>query len=316
MIFFAAIVLPTAAYAVTLYLIWTRGFARGAVLPEVIGRREATRDQARLDLHRMADALRRSDNPDAAELVERCALALAEHGDLAGALDFWREAEEGGRVLAREQAVPGSAAPWDRAVEAPVYRSGELVGYLAKAAHEPEARSLAIAEDGERKTMVLLRQRAAWVTDATADRLAARLPPGMFRAAVLLLVLLLPAVAQAARTYHPEALAWVAAQPPGSPGVPTHLRVEGEIAYVHYPEGDGDTHLRLCHNRRCMVAECVPGGAVSPETCARFRVGQRLAVFGISRYDGAPGHGELAEEGERGGGHWEIHPVEGFEVIP
>lgn len=162
--------------------------------------------------------------------------------------------------------------------------------------------------------------------------------PGIFRAVAgaLLILLILPlathATAHAAgRTYHPEALAWVAAQPTGSPKVPTHLRVEGEVAYVHR-EPDGDIHVRLCHNGRCMVAECVPGMPVSvvetiaglptstvlvsPASCIDLRVGNHLAVWGISRYDGAPGHGELVEGGGRGGGHWEIHPVEGIEILP
>ena len=175
-------------------------------------------------------------------------------------------------------------------------------------------------------------QGSHWSCCVSPDALQRAFGPS-FRAVALLLALLLTPVAlhAAGREYHAEALAWVASQLPGSPGVPTHLRVEGEVAYVHR-ETDGDVHIRVCHNGRCMVAECIPGlpvsrvvtrgGAphseelVTRDFCQTLRVGQRVGVYGISRYDGAPGHGEMAEPGERGGGHWEIHPVEGIEVLP
>jgi hypothetical protein len=77
------------------------------------------------------------------------------------------------------------------------------------------------------------------------------------------------------------------------------VQVEGTVRYVR-AEKDGDVHIRLCDGGLCVIAECV-----SYKPCARPRKGSRVRVSGVSRYDGAPGHG-----------WWEVHPVEGIEVAP
>jgi hypothetical protein len=221
-------------------------------------------------------------------------------------------------------AMAGTAAEAFARAESAVFRDGSLVGYLL--AHQDpnsaEGAVLAFANGA------VFTKGKTWKTDS-GDHLLAELPAHAFRIAVLALFLVLAGLvpAQAAgRVYHPEALAWVATEPPGSAEVPTHLRIEGEVAYVHH-EPDGDVHVRLCHNGRCMVAECMPHvllnyvppveqNARGAEACLELRVGQRVAVWGISRYDGAPGHGEQAEAAKGRRGHWEVHPVEGIEVLP
>lgn len=110
------------------------------------------------------------------------------------------------------------------------------------------------------------------------------------------------------RIWHPEALAWVADQPADSAEVPTHLRLEGRVEAVHL-EADGDTHIRVAWNGRSVVCECIPELPCSPPL-----LGQRIAIWGIHRYDSAPGHDEPGVPGARG---WhELHPVIGWEVAP
>lgn len=111
------------------------------------------------------------------------------------------------------------------------------------------------------------------------------------------------------RTFHPEALAWVADQAADSPEVPTHLRVEGRVQAVRR-EADGDVHLVLAWNGRTMVAECIPE---LPEPCLDLPVvGQKVAVWGVHRFDAVPGHDE-PHMNLRG---WhEVHPVLGWEVV-
>lgn len=63
--------------------------------------------------------------------------------------------------------------------------------------------------------------------------------------------------------------------------VHTHVQVTGTVAYVKQ-EGDGDTHIRLVDDaKHFIVAECIP---LIP--CVAPKVGQKITVKGISRYDG------------------------------
>lgn len=110
------------------------------------------------------------------------------------------------------------------------------------------------------------------------------------------------------RIYHPMTISAMAAQDPGHwKGMRTHVQVEGWTTY-RKKEGDGDIHLRLCEQpktrgmdrKACIVAEIIPAiPVVAP------KVGQKVMVRGISRFDGENGHG-----------FWELHPVESLEVLP
>jgi hypothetical protein len=111
------------------------------------------------------------------------------------------------------------------------------------------------------------------------------------------------------RTFHPEALAWVSDQAAGSPEVPTHLRIEGGVEMVRQ-EPDGDLHIRLQWNGRVIVCECIP-----ELPCKVPQVGQHIAVWGVHRFDAAPGHDEPGTREEKRRGWHEIHPVIGWEVV-
>lgn len=80
----------------------------------------------------------------------------------------------------------------------------------------------------------------------------------------------------------------------------THVLVEGYVAFVKIEE-DGDRHIRLCDSasvttmdrKRCVVLECIP-----ELPCPAPKVGDHIAVAGISRFDPENGH------------RWyELHPV-------
>lgn len=111
------------------------------------------------------------------------------------------------------------------------------------------------------------------------------------------------------RTFQPEALAWVADEPATSPEVPTHLRIEGRVAMVRH-EADGDVHIRLEWNGRAVICECIP-----ELPCRLPALGQRIAIWGIHRFDAAPGHDEPGSAAEKHRGWHEVHPVLGWEPI-
>jgi len=102
--------------------------------------------------------------------------------------------------------------------------------------------------------------------------------------------------------WHVLAVAQMAtADPAHWPGaMATHVEVVGFVTYVKREE-DGDLHVRLCdspkvegmNRKRCVVAECIPA-----LPCERPKIGARVTVRGVTRYDAEAGHG-----------WWEIHPV-------
>jgi hypothetical protein len=110
----------------------------------------------------------------------------------------------------------------------------------------------------------------------------------------LLLCLLLATTAQAApkRQYFPVAPSAMAHN------FHTHVRVTGVVTYVQR-ESDGDRHFTVCEpgtkkftRAACIVAECIPA-----LPCAVPKVGEKVTVYGIARFDGEH--------------KWaEVHPVE------
>ena len=71
----------------------------------------------------------------------------------------------------------------------------------------------------------------------------------------------------------------------------THVSVSGKVTLVKH-EPDGDLHMRIENGGCSVVAECIP-----ELRCKAPRVGHKVTVKGISRFDGEH--------------HWpEIHPVE------
>lgn len=92
------------------------------------------------------------------------------------------------------------------------------------------------------------------------------------------------------RTYHRVAIADMATTRW------THAQVEGVVAYVKR-EGDGDVHVRVCDGGACVVCEVVPYRPMRT-----MRVGERVRVFGITRFDKAHGWSEL-------------HPVEDVQLV-
>ncbi len=106
---------------------------------------------------------------------------------------------------------------------------------------------------------------------------------------VLLLLLLLPVVAGAQRTYWPLSLDSLAI---GHVHGHTHVAVTGKVAYVR-AETDGDVHIKLVSpSGRFIIAECIP-----KLPCVLPIAGWTITVYGITRHD--PEHG-----------WWEVHPVE------
>lgn len=71
----------------------------------------------------------------------------------------------------------------------------------------------------------------------------------------------------------------------------THVAVTGAVTYVKR-EADGDTHIRLGNGKVFVVAECI---LALP--CKAPKVGQKITVRGISRFD-------LEHK------WYEVHPVE------
>ncbi|MBZ5702115.1 MAG: hypothetical protein LAN84_09730 [Acidobacteriia bacterium] len=111
-----------------------------------------------------------------------------------------------------------------------------------------------------------------------------------------------------ARVYHPVTIAQMAADNPAKwAHVHTHVEITGWATFVKL-EADSDIHIRICDSAaiktmdrtRCVVAECIP-----EIPCAAPRVGQRVKVRGIYRFDA-----------ENRMHNWaEIHPVEKLEVL-
>jgi hypothetical protein len=94
---------------------------------------------------------------------------------------------------------------------------------------------------------------------------------------------------QLSRTY------WLATVPQLASGTfrHTHVAVTGIVAYTRI-EDDGDLHIRLVADSGAVfvIAECIPR-----LPCRRPRIGERITVKGIQRFD--PEHA------------WrEVHPVE------
>jgi hypothetical protein len=75
----------------------------------------------------------------------------------------------------------------------------------------------------------------------------------------------------------------------------THIAVTGTVTLVKH-EADGDLHIRLNEGAAFIVAECIP-----ELPCVAPKLGQRVQVRGISRFD--------AEHG-----WYEVHPVESITV--
>lgn len=126
----------------------------------------------------------------------------------------------------------------------------------------------------------------------------------------LLAFLLALLVAQAPqRTYHPMPLVKMAAQDPAHwKGMRTHVLVEGFVTYVKTEE-DGDLHIRICDSASIKVmdrAHCIVAEAIPSLPVKKPKLGAKVTVWGISRYDGENGH------------KWhECHPIERLlEVVP
>lgn len=75
----------------------------------------------------------------------------------------------------------------------------------------------------------------------------------------------------------------------------THVMVIGQVALVE-KQIDGDLHIRLTDGKYFIVAECILS-----LPCTKPKVGQTVAVKGISRFDGEH--------------KWyEVHPVENLVI--
>lgn len=104
------------------------------------------------------------------------------------------------------------------------------------------------------------------------------------------------------RVFHPIPLAALASAEPGARNTPTHVKVSGIVQSVKH-EKDGDLHVWVCPAinsplRLCVTAEIIPELPLpSPVRDSR------IAVSGISRFDGPHGWNE-------------VHPVLRVEVLP
>jgi hypothetical protein len=105
------------------------------------------------------------------------------------------------------------------------------------------------------------------------------------------LIVLLLAGSLAARSWQIVSLAKLAAGTVKA----THVAVTGTVTLVRH-ETDGDLHIRLNDGAAFIVAECIP-----ELPCVAPKMGQRVQVRGISRFD--------AEHG-----WYEVHPVEAIAV--
>jgi hypothetical protein len=76
----------------------------------------------------------------------------------------------------------------------------------------------------------------------------------------------------------------------------TRAEVNGTVTLVKR-EGDGDLHVRVSDGQHFIVAECMP-----EIPCLRPKVGDRISVEGITRFDGEHKW-------------WELHPVTHLEIL-
>ncbi len=74
-------------------------------------------------------------------------------------------------------------------------------------------------------------------------------------------------------------------------------KITGNVTLVKSEE-DGDIHFRVENGTEFIVCEITP-----PLPLPRPKVGQKVVVWGIVRYDGQHKH-------------WEIHPTEGWQEFP
>lgn len=113
----------------------------------------------------------------------------------------------------------------------------------------------------------------------------------------LLLLTLLTLAAAPVRNYHSTTIADLIS----GRVVRTHVELSGFVTYQTM-EDDGDRHIRICDSAavkamdraRCVVLECVPW-----RPCAAPKLGEKVMVRGIVRFDRENGHG-----------WWELHPLE------
>jgi hypothetical protein len=107
------------------------------------------------------------------------------------------------------------------------------------------------------------------------------------------------APAQTPETLHYQAMTIAQFDAKPVTGLPTRVELAGIVLYKAH-EGDGDIHLQVCVDKspeamaelkpgqrtrtRCFVAEVMPDLAVPGS--AEVKVGDRVTVDGISRYDG------------------------------
>lgn len=117
----------------------------------------------------------------------------------------------------------------------------------------------------------------------------------MKRAVLLALLLAAPVLAKEDRAFHPVDVATMAAEPPGSPQVPTKIQLRDRITYKKV-ETDGTVHLRMGFGDASIALECIPEMPAVQAACRNVRVWSRVDVQGISHWDSSHGG-------------WELHPV-------
>lgn len=106
-------------------------------------------------------------------------------------------------------------------------------------------------------------------------------------------LLLWLAVQQPQRTYWPISVDSLAT----GHVLHTHVQITGRITLVRH-EGDGDLHFKIVGQRGFVVCECIPA-----LPCPVPKVGERVTVKGISRWDGEH--------------KWaQVHPVEAWVRVP
>lgn len=90
-------------------------------------------------------------------------------------------------------------------------------------------------------------------------------------------------------------------------GVPNRVETSGQVQNTQ-AETDGDMHIRVCPigpktpreeiAKRCIIAECTIA-----QPCEKPKMGAVIVVRGLTRYD-------------YGHKHWELHPLDSWEVKP
>lgn len=128
------LILPIlAALAGTFLPVLTLGRKRSLFSPGVRqARRLPLREEIQAELHRFAaDATRRGEE-QIARFLDRCALALAPGYDLPGFVDYMHGWQDSAALLGEAAPVAAPPPPWDPLNELPVFRAGNLVGYLTR----------------------------------------------------------------------------------------------------------------------------------------------------------------------------------------